>query len=63
MGKSAVLTILLPRTFTVGPHDVRERTIVNSREGETEITVWDQEVISRKALRCQHDRARGIADV
>ena len=59
LGKSAVLTILLPRTFTVGPHDVRERTIVNSREGETEITVWDQEVTSRKALKMSARQSKG----
>ena len=47
------------RTFTVGPHDVRERIIVNSREGEREITVWDQEVISRKVLKTSAWQSKG----
>lgn len=47
------------RTFIVGPHDVRERTIMNSREGEREITVWDQEVISRKALKMSAQQSKG----
>ena len=60
LGKSVVLTVLLPQNFHSWASWCKGENNCEFKRGrEREITVWDQKVISRKALKMSAQQSRG----